>query len=302
MPALPLPSSAANTGRGILLMLLGVGLFTLMDAVAKGLVATYPPSQVICARFAGQAVAVMLYLGATGTAKALRTAHPWLHMVRSACQMGATGFFFFSLAHIGLAEATALTDINPVLITLGAALFLGEKLGPRRIMGVIAALIGALIVIRPGFGVFAPAALLPLACAVCYAANALLTRHIGQKEGPWTSLIHAALSGTLVMGLTLPFVWQPVALPDLPFFAVLGFIGAAAQFCVIRSFSLAEASVVAPFGYVGLIFATFWGFAFYGDLPDRWTVLGALVIVSAGLYVWHRETQARRVPQEPQDR
>ncbi len=294
MTSLTTAQAHANTGRGILLMLLGVGLFTLMDATAKGLVATYPPSQVICARFAGQALAVALYLGGSGTAAALRTAHPWLHMLRSACQMGATGFFFFSLAHIGLAEATALTDINPVLITLGAALFLGEKLGPRRIMGVVAAMIGALIVVRPGAGVFSPAALLPLACAVCYAANALLTRHIGQKEGPWTSLIHAALSGTVVMGLTLPFVWQPIALPDLPFFLVLGFIGAAAQFCVIRSFSLAEASAVAPFGYVGLIFATFWGFAFYGELPDRWTVTGALVIVSAGLYVWHREMQVAR--------
>ncbi len=294
MTSLTTAQAHANTGRGILLMLLGVGLFTLMDATAKGLVANYPPSQVICARFAGQALAVALYLGANGTAKALRTTHPWLHMLRSACQMGATGFFFFSLAYIGLAEATALTDINPVLITLGAALFLGEKLGPRRIMGVVAAMIGALIVVRPGAGVFSPAALLPLACAVCYAANALLTRHIGQKEGPWTSLIHAALFGTLVMGLTLPFVWQPIALPDLPFFAVLGFIGAAAQFCVIRAFSLTEASVVAPFGYVGLIFATFWGFAFYGELPDGWTILGALVIVSAGLYVWHREMQVAR--------
>lgn len=294
MTALPHSQPHADTGRGILLMLLGVGLFTLMDATAKGLVSNYPPSQVICARFAGQALAVSLYLGASGTANALRTAHPWLHMIRSACQMGATGFFFFSLAYIGLAEATALTDINPVLITLGAALFLGERLGPRRILGVIAAMIGALIVIRPGAGVFSPAALLPLACAVCYAANALLTRHIGQKEGPWTSLIHAALAGTLVMGLTLPFVWQPIATADLPFFAILGFIGAAAQFCVIRSFSLAEASAVAPFGYVGLIFATLWGYVFYAELPDRWTVIGALVIVSAGLYVWHRETQAAR--------
>lgn len=294
MTTLSTPETHANTGRGILLMLLGVGLFTLMDATAKGLVANYPPSQVIFFRFAGQVVAVMAYLGAGRAMASLRSDHPWLHMVRSACQMGATGFFFFSLAHIGLAEATALTDINPVLITLGAALFLGEKLGPRRILGVIAALIGALIVIRPGAGVFSPAALLPLACAVCYAANALLTRHIGQKEGPWTSLIHAALAGTLVMGLTLPFVWQPIALSDLPFFLILGFIGAAAQFCVIRSFSMVEASVVAPFGYVGLIFATFWGFAFYGELPDRWTVVGALVIVSAGLYVWHRETQAAR--------
>lgn len=284
----------ATTRRGILLMLLGVLTFTAMDALAKGLISRYPAPQVVWARFAGQAVAVALILGPARVPQALRTAHPWLHMVRSACQMGATTFFFLSLGHIGLAEATALTDINPVLITLGAALFLGERLGPRRIFGILGAMTGAMIVIRPGAGVFTPAALLPLACALCYAANALLTRHIGQREGPWTSLLHAALFGSLAMGLVLPFVWTPVAPADIPLFVVIGCIGTAAQLCVIRSFSMAEASAVAPFGYVGLIFATFWGIVLYGEWPDRWTVLGALVIVSAGLYVWHRETRAAR--------
>ncbi len=293
MTTLFAPPTHAATRRGILLMLLGILLFTAMDALAKGLISRYPAPQVIWARFAGQALAVALILGPRVPAT-LRTAHPWLHMVRSACQMGATSFFFISLGYIGLAEATALTDINPVLITLGAALFLGERLGPRRILGVIAAMIGALIVVRPGLGVFTPAALLPLACAVCYAGNALLTRHIGQREGPWTSLLHAALFGSIAMGAVLPFAWQPIAAADLPLFVILGCLGTAAQLCVIRSFSMAEASAVAPFGYVGLIFATFWGIVLYQEWPDRWTVLGALVIVSAGLYVWHRETQAAR--------
>ena len=293
---LPLTADAAQaaTRKGILLMLLGVLLFTGMDALAKGLIQRYPAPQVVWARFAGQAVLVILLLGPARAPAALRSAHPWLHLVRSACQLGATSFFFLSLAHIGLAEATALTDINPVLITLGAAVFLGERLGPRRIFGVLAAMAGAMIVIRPGAGVFTPAALLPLACAVCYTGNALLTRHIGTREGPWTSLLHAALFGTLATGLLLPLVWQPVARADIALFCIIGCIGTAAQLCVIRSFSMAEASAVAPFGYVGLIFATFWGVTIYDEWPDLWTVIGALVIVAAGLYVWHRETIAAR--------
>lgn len=274
-------------------MLLAIVLFTAMDALAKGLVARYPTPQVIWARFAGQflLVAVILNRRFPGF---VRTRFPLQHLARSLAQLGATGFFFLSLNHIGLAEATALTDINPVLITLGAALFLGEPLGPRRIAGVVFAMIGAMIVIRPGAEVFTPAALLPLCCALCYAAAALLTRKVGAQESAWTSMILASAFGTVVMTAGVPVYWQPIAMADWPWFIVLGALGTAAQLALIRAFSVAEAGTVAPFGYAGLILATFWGIVLYGEYPDLWTMVGASVIVGAGLYIWHRETQAKR--------
>lgn len=289
------PRSA--TARGILLMLLAIFLFTTMDAAAKGLIQRYDFAQVVWARFTGQVVIVALILG-RATVSALHSRYPLLHMVRSACQLGATGCFFASLSQIGLAEATALTDLNPILITLGGALFLGEKLGPRRIFGVLLAMIGAMIIIRPGFGVFTPAALLPLAAAVFYSTNALLTRRLGPLESVWTPLLHAALFGAVVTSALQPFVWQPVAAADLPIFLLIGCLGTGAQLCLIRAFSLAEAGAVAPFAYVGILFATLWGIVLYNEWPDAATIVGALVIVAAGLYVWHRETRARR----PDDR
>lgn len=287
------PAPAPTVTRGILLMILAIFLFTAMDATAKGLVERYPPPQVIWARFAGQLIIVLAILNLR-TGPLLRTRYPKLHLARSAFQLGATGCFFLSLNHIGLAEATALTDINPVLITLGAALFLHERLGPRRIAGVVVALIGALIILRPGLGVFSPWALLPIGAAICYTGNALLTRHIGPKEPVWTSLLHASIFGTLVTATALPLVWIPITGPDLALFALVGCLGTGAQLCIIRSFSTTEASIVAPFAYLGIIFATFWGAVLYDQWPDQWTVIGALVIVGAGLYVWHRETQAQR--------
>ncbi|MCX7286643.1 MAG: DMT family transporter [Rhodobacterales bacterium] len=279
--------------RGVALMILAIFLFTAMDATAKGLISRYPAPQVVWVRFAGQLLIVLLILN-TRTPTYLRTSHPGLHLARSAFQFGATGLFFLSLTHVGLAEATALTDTNPVLITLGAAFFLGERLGPRRIFGVALALIGALIILRPGSGVFSPWALLPLGAAVCYTGNALITRFIGQREPVWTSLLHASIFGTVVAALALPMVWVPVAGPDVALFALVGFLGTGAQLCVIRSFSMTEASVVAPFAYLGIVFATVWGAVLYDQWPDRWTLIGALVIVGAGLYVWHRERQAAR--------
>ena len=283
----------ASTRKGILLMLAALLLFTAMDALAKGLVQDYPTTQVIWARFAGQVLLVLLIVNRSLPTIA-RTHHPWLHLLRSATQMGATGFFFASLAHIGLAEATALADINPVLITLGAAICLGEKLGPRRIAGVLAAMIGAMIIIRPGADVFTPAALLPLGCAVSYAASALLTRKVGMTESPWTAMLYGALFGMVVTTALLPGAWQPIAPQDIWLFLLVGILGTAAQICLIRAFSMTEASILAPFGYAGILLATVWGIVLYDEWPDALTLLGAAIIVASGLYIWHRETRARR--------
>lgn len=284
---------AQTNARAIGLMIGAIVLFTAMDALAKGLLDRYPTPQVIWARFTGQLVLVLLILRGRAI-PALRTRYPLLHLARCMCQFGATALFFTSLAYIGLAEATALTDLNPVLITLGAAIFLGERLGPRRVAGVLVAMLGAMIIIRPGFGVFTPAALLPIGAAVCYTGNALLTRFIGAQESVWTSMIYGATFGCLVLAVAMPFVWQPVQTVDILLFVLVGILGTGAQLCLIRSFSIAEASVVAPFAYLGILFAAIWGALLYSEYPDGWSVFGALVIIAAGLYVWHRETRAAR--------
>ena len=284
---------AQTNARAIGLMIGAIVLFTAMDALAKGLLDRYPTPQVIWARFTGQLVLVLLILRGRAI-PALRTRYPLLHLARCMCQFGATALFFTSLAYIGLAEATALTDLNPVLITLGAAIFLGERLGPRRVAGVLVAMLGAMIIIRPGSGVFTPAALLPIGAAVCYTGNALLTRFIGAQESVWTSMIYGATFGCLVLAVAMPFVWQPVQTVDILLFVLVGILGTGAQLCLIRSFSIAEASVVAPFAYLGILFAAIWGALLYSEYPDGWSVFGALVIIAAGLYVWHRETRAAR--------
>lgn len=280
--------------KAVLLMITAIVFFTAMDAAAKGLIARYPAPQVIWARFMGQLLVVLILLR-QHTPRLLRTTNPRLHFARSAFQFGATAMFFLSLSHIGLAEATALTDLNPVLITLGAAVFLGERLGPRRLAGVFVALIGAMIIIRPGAGVFSPWALLPLGAAICYTGNALITRHIGASESAWTSMLYASIFGTAAASLAVAGVWQPIALADLPHFALIGALGTCAQLAIIRSFSMAEASVVAPFAYLGIVFAAVWGAVLYDEWPDATSVFGALVIVGAGLYVWHRETATARL-------
>lgn len=281
------------TTTGILLMIVAILSFTMLDAIAKSLVERYHVAQVVWARIAVQLMLVVLIL--RGRLIPLsRTRFAWLHTFRAFTQVAAGAFFFASLLYIGLAEATALADLNPILITLGAALFLGERLGPHRIVGVFAAMVGAYLIIRPGADVFTPAALLPLGCAAAYAANALLTRTVGAREDVWTAMIWTSTIGTAILSLALPFTWQPIATADLLLFFAIGAFGTFSQLCMIRAFALAEASVIAPFSYLGILFAALWGFLFYNEVPDPMTAVGAVVIVLAGLYVWHRETRPDR--------
>ena len=282
------PRSAQSTG--ILLLLGSVLLFTLMDATGKHLTARYHPAQVIWTRMAVNLVIVLVVLGP----RLRRVAHsgsPLLQVGRGLMQLAAIGLFFTSLQHVGLAEATAIMDINPVLITLAAAVFLGERIGIRRILGILAALIGALIVIRPGAGVFHPAAVLPLLAAVSYAAGAVMTRMV-RGDSTATSILWSTGVATLGASLAAPFVWQPLQPGDIWAFVAIGLLGTVAQALLIRAFSLAEAAAVAPFGYTGLVWAGLWGWLFFGTVPDGWTILGATIIVAAGIYVWMREAHA----------
>jgi drug/metabolite transporter (DMT)-like permease len=274
--------------KGIALVAFAIFCFTAMDALAKHLVVAYPATEVVWARNVGQLVFVAIYLGPR-LLTSVRTRFAGWHLLRGLTQLATTMLFFTSLRYIGLAEATALADISPVLITLGAGLFLKERLGRARIVGVLAALVGALVITRPGMGVFSLAALLPLACAFFFAANMLLTRLVGAQESPWASMFYAALLGSIVTSALLPWDWRPVPVSDFLPFAVLGGLGALAQLFMIRAYSMTEAAVLAPFGYLDMVFAMCWSIAAYGVWPDGFTLTGALVIALAGLYVWQQE-------------
>jgi len=270
-------------------MLGAVFLFTVMDAIAKQLTQEVGLIQTIWVRYTGQALLVFLIV-LPRLREVAKSQYPKLQLLRSVVLMAATCLFFLSISKIGLAEATAIMDINPVLITLGAFLFLGEKIGPRRILGIIASMIGALIIIRPGTDVFTVYAVLPLVAAVCYTTYNLTTRFVGNRESPWTSLLYSALFGAVVFSCMVPFFWQPVSLFAAGLMVLLSLCGTFSQLFLIRALAIGEASLLAPFAYVGLIYATIWGLVFFGEFPDEWSIIGAIIIAISGFYVWYRDT------------
>ena len=282
------------TSLPILLMIGAVFCFASMDATAKYLMKEIGPAQTIWARYTVQAVIVTVLILPKINVYG-RTNYPKLQFLRSVALMMATTLFFFAFSRLGLAEASAIFNISPVLITLGAFLFLREQIGPRRLIGIIVSLLGALIIIRPGTGVFSIYALLSLGAAIFYSTYSLATRFVGTDESPWTSLFYSAIFGAICYSIYIAFYWNPMSNNAILLTIIIGLFGTAGHICLIRALTLGEASLVAPFIYTNLLFTTTWGFVLFGNLPDFWTIVGALIIVAAGIYVWARDRAVRSI-------
>jgi drug/metabolite transporter (DMT)-like permease len=271
-------------------MAVAVLFLTFLDVLAKDLATRYDPIQVVWARFMSQ-TGIVFALLAPRLHILMRTKHLGSQIIRSIFMLGATVAFFISLKHLPLVTTTAVFEVAPLLITVAAFLFLGERFGIRRWIGVGIGMLGAMIIIRPGSDVFQWMSLVPLIAALCFAGYAIVTRMVGQDESPWTSLLYSALIGALVVSFVVPSVWIAPKGWDIFKMIAIGGVGAIGHFLLIRSFTLAEASFLAPIGYLSLVYTTFWGFFLFAETPDLYVILGAAIVVCAGLYVWHRENQ-----------
>lgn len=256
-----------------------------MEAVSKYLMKEIGPVQTIWVRFMAQTILVTLLI-IPRLQQYSATKYPKLQLLRSVAVMLTTTLYFFSFFILGLAEASALFNISPVLITLGAFLFLGEKIKAKRIFGIGISLVGALIIIRPGSGVFMISAILPVAAAILYSVYNLATRFVGADESPWTSLFYSALLGAACYSIYIIFHWNPMSGYALFLALIIGLLATVGHLLLIKSLSLGEASLLAPFTYASLLFSTIWGLVLFNKFPDFWTIVGALIIVLAGIYVW----------------
>ena len=293
--------------RGILLMTVGVLSAPIIHAMAKGLGASMATGQVAWGRYAFQLLVllpVILFL------RQGRLSPPSpADALRGLLLAVATLSFFGALAFMPLAESSAIFFVEPLILTLLSAAFLGERIGWRRCLAVVVGFLGALIVIRPSFEEVGPAALLPLVAAACFAVFLTITRHrAGQEDGRamqfWVCAF-ATLSLSLALILGAQGDWSALQ-PSWPtstewlWLAAMGLLSTVVQFLAIQAFRLAPASLLAPFQYLEIVGATLLGVMIFNDLPDAMTVLGVAVIVGSGLYVfWRERSLARRRPDGP---
>jgi drug/metabolite transporter (DMT)-like permease len=284
----PVRTQDDNIKAGIAWMLLTSLFFVSLDTVAKHLVSSYPVIQVVWGRFVFHVLLAALILGPRFGFFA-RSANPLLQIVRSILLLATTLLFFFGVRLLPLADASAIMFTSPILLSILAIPVLGEKVGPYRWAAIFVAFLGALVVVRPGTGVMGAGALFLLGCACCNALYQLITRKLRGIDEARTTLFYTGLAGAVGTSLAVPLVWTPISVGDWPLFAALGVFGCLGHFTLIKAFQSAPATVVAPFSYASLIWAIFFGYLFFGDLPDIWTLVGATIIAAGGLYILHRE-------------
>jgi drug/metabolite transporter (DMT)-like permease len=202
--------------------------------------------------------------------------------------------FFTGVKYLHLAQATSISFTAPFLVALLAWPMLGERMTLGRLLTIVVAFVGVLVVIRPGTAVFQWASLYILGSACCYALYQILTRRVAGHDPAETTAVYSALVGTVVMSVVLPFVWMPIASwIDWGLLLSLGVLGGTAHYFIARSMIYAEATTVAPFGYWQLVGSVIVGYFISGYLPDAFTWIGAGIIVCAGSYIAWSETRVR---------
>lgn len=288
-----------NAPLGIMMMLVSVFIFSILNLLVKLTAERYPLAEVTFFRNLLALVPVGIAVAMGGGLPSLRTAHPLGHLWRSAIGLTAMSLMFWSFHLLPLGTAIAFNFTAPLFLTALAVPLLGERVGLFRWAAVAVGFGGTLIMLRPTGDMLEIGALVALAAAVCQALAMVTIRQLSRTESPDTIVFYFTLITTFLCALAQPFVWVTPQGWDWALLAGCGLTGGVAQLFMTRAYALAPAAVVAPFNYASLLFALLFGWMFWNEIPDAWTLLGAAVVAGSGLYILHRETVRRAAVTAP---
>jgi drug/metabolite transporter (DMT)-like permease len=226
---------------------------------------------------------------------ALKPARPVVQLIRSGLTLMATLLFFGAISRMPITDALALLFVSPMVVTAMSPIMLGESVGIRRWLAVGTGFMGAIIILRPGFGVAQFGSFLALGAGCCFAFYTLLTRKLAGSGPPLVTLTYTAITGAVLMSILVFPAWIMPPPADLLMMAGIGAIAAGGHFLLIRAFDHAPASLLAPYSYSEIVMATAVGWFIFGDFPDGWTWTGIAVIVASGIYISWRERRVNTI-------
>jgi drug/metabolite transporter (DMT)-like permease len=273
-----------NLLRGGAFMLAATVLFSLSDTMAKYITQSVPAVQLATIRytvFVLMAITPML----RHRRRTMRSRRPMLQIIRGVGVVGSALAFILSLAHLPIAEATAINFITPLLITALAVPILGEIVSPQGWLAVMVGFLGMLVVVRPGVHGLHPSALLVLLSSLFWCIAMLVTRKLARIDRPGVTLLWTAVTGLLLLLIALPFYLAPMTWKLAALSVAVGVIASSAQWLAVLAYRRARASVLAPLTYAQLIWSSALGLIVFGTVPDRWVLVGAAIIAASGLYV-----------------
>jgi drug/metabolite transporter (DMT)-like permease len=282
------PAVGDNAFVGIGFIIASTVFFAGSDVAAKLLTHTIPPVEIAWMRYVVFCLMVLPAVAWTGGRRGLATTRLPIQILRALGMVSSAVVFMVALGHLPVAEATAINFVSPIFITALSIPLLGEKVGLRRWIAAAVGLAGVLIVVQPGGASFQLAALLPAVSAAIWACSAILTRMMS-SEKPEVTLAWSAIVGFAVLTVAAPYAWVTPNATEIWYGLLMGVGSTIGHWLLVLGYRRAGASLLAPFSYTQLVWASGLGFLVFGAVPGLWTLVGGAVIAASGLYTAHRE-------------
>ena len=280
---------------GITLMCGAVALFACLDACGKTLArAGVDPLVTTFMRYAASVAMVSLFINPVATPGAMKSRRLGLQVVRSLLLFASTALNFLALRYLQLAETISIQFAGPLLVALLAGPLLGEWSSRARLAAIGVGFLGVLVIVRPGAGGMHPAAFLSVANVIVYAFYAIVTRKLAAYDSTATTMFYTGLAGLGLMAPLLPWIWtSPAQWSHWALLLGVALFGTVGHWLLVLAHARAPANVLSPFIYTQLLWSVTLGFLLFGDVPSRWTVVGAMVVIGSGLYLLAQDTMRR---------
>lgn len=280
--------------RGIALLLLFAMMAVHFDTLGKWFSQFYPVPQLVWIRYTSLTIAFLVALPFLGWRRVVMSNVPKVQIARGAALWASATFFLLGLSYLPLTTTQVISKTSPLIVAAIALPYLGERVGRGRWLAIIIGFVGLVVVVRPDFGTFHWAMLLPLGTACTYAGYQLMTRYATGVDSSLTSLFYTAVVGCALASLAVPFFWVTPTWTHLAILFAHGLGVGLGHFVLIRAFTHAPASLLAPLGYTALIWAVILGYVVFGEIPDWGTVVGGALITAAGIYLARTATQEKK--------
>jgi drug/metabolite transporter (DMT)-like permease len=271
---------------GIFFAIFAYLAFSLLDTIQKTLIIYYSVFQILFIKYFFTFFLSLIESKRKKNFKFYLTSNWKLQLLRSLLSILESGCFILAFRYLSLADAHSIGALTPIVVVVLSYIFLREKISPRIWFAVFIGFIGVLIVMRPGLTVFDPASLIPLAAAFFLGLYQIVTRKVSAVDNNETSLFYAGIVGMFLMGFISFFYWKPMSVDFILMFLGVGALYSSGVYFQIVALSKARASIVQPFHYTLIFWSIIFGFLFYKDIPDLFTITGAFVIIISGVYIF----------------
>lgn len=271
---------------GVIFAILAYLSFSLLDTIQKTLIIYYSVFQLLFIKYCFTLGLSFIESRRKKNHKFYLTKNIKLQILRSFLSILESACFVLAFRYLSLADAHSIGGLTPIIVVIFSSIFLREKITLKIWIAVFMGFVGVLVIMRPGLSIFDPKSMIPLSAAFFLGLYQVVTRKVSEYDQNETSLFYTAITGILIMGSVSFFYWLPINLSSILLFTGVGVFYSLGLYLQIIALSKARASMIQPFHYTLIFWAIIFGFVFYKDVPDLFTIIGATIIASSGIYIF----------------